>query len=408
MFDNVLYQNTTELLREDISHNRLPNSLLFSGPSSSGKLTTALELARVLSCTHEDRGHWLCACPSCLQHKSLVSQDLLITGPRDCTLEIAAAKQTFLKACNLGASHCTAARYLFIRSIRKLTARFNPIVWEDDDKTGKFASLVASIDEILEELDPSRPLGDESSLEKNCDTVYNLCVKLESTAMYDAIPVSHIRHASFWARHSSAGGKKVIILENAERMQEGGRNALLKILEEPPEDLVFILTTSRRGAVIPTILSRVRTYAFIERSVEQQRDLIQRVYHEKADSVEEYLFGFLPVSPDELKKAAQDYYNDICASRMPNTEMLVKAVKNFEPRISLSIFFNEIFSMQRNHIRNSELTYKPLILEQTHQRLDFIRACYESITIYNQSPVSALEKLSSDMIGTRPLERHSL
>lgn len=399
MFDNVLYQNTTDLLREDISNNRLPNSLLFSGPSSSGKLTTALELARVLSCKNAVKGHWLCTCPSCLQHKCLVSRDLLLTGPRDCTLEIAAAKLTLLKAVQTNAPHTTAARYLFIRSIRKLLLRFNPVLWEDDDKTGKIASFVSSIDEILEEIDPSRPLQDGSALEKKFDELYNLCIKLESSCMYDSIPVSHIRHASFWARHTSSAGKKILVIENAERMLEGVRNALLKILEEPPEDVVFILTTTRRGAVMPTILSRVRTYAFVERTIDQQTDVIQRVYHEPGNSIEQYLFGFLPVTPGDLQKIAHNFYTNICASRMPDIESLVRTAKNFEPRISLSIFFNEIFSIQRNLIRTSEINFKPLVLEQTHQRLGFIRACYESITIYNQSPTAALEKLSSDMLN---------
>jgi len=399
MFDNVLYQNATDLLREDVLSDRLPNSLLFSGPPASGKLTAALELARVLSCKNTDKGHWMCTCPSCLQHKSLVSRDLLITGPRDCTLETAAAKKTFIEAVQHQSSHTNASRYLFIRSIRKLISRFNPVLWEDDDKTGKISSIVSSIDELLEEIDPSRPVDGIPVLEKKCDELLNLCTKLESSFMYDSIPVSHIRNASFWARHTSAEGKKVLIIENAERMQESVRNALLKILEEPPSDVIFILTTSRRGAVMPTILSRVRTYAFVERPAEQQSDVINRVYHAQGLSIEKFLFSFLPVQPDEVKKTAGDFYADICRSHMPDIELIVKNTKNFEPRILLSIFFNEIFTIQRNLIRKSNETFKPVILEQTHKRLGFIRNCYENITIYNQSSISALEKLASDMLS---------
>ncbi len=403
MFDNVLFQNATDLLREDVLTDRLPNSLLFSGPPASGKLTAALELARVLSCKNEDRGNWLCTCPSCMQHKPLVSRDLLITGPRDCTLEIAAAKRTFIDAAVNQASHSTAARYLFIRSIRKLISRFNPVLWEDDDKTGKIASIVSSIDEILEEIDPSRPLSDIINIEKKSDELCALCTKLESSFMYDSIPVSHIRHASFWARHTSVEGKKVLIIENAERMQESVRNALLKILEEPPTDVIFILTTSRRGAVMPTILSRVRTYAFVERDSIQQSDVIQRVFHADSTSIEQFLCSFLPVQPDIIKTTAADFYKSIGASKMPDIESLIKTVKNFEPRIALSLFFNEIFSIQRNLIRNTDASFKPVILEQAHQRLGFIRNCYESITIYNQSALSALEKLALDMLNSNTI-----
>ena len=51
----------------------------------------------------------------------------------------------------------------------------------------------------------------------------------------------------------SVEGKKTIIIENADRMLESVRNALLKILEEPPVDTIFILTTSQRNLVMPTI-----------------------------------------------------------------------------------------------------------------------------------------------------------
>ena len=91
MFENLLYQNAASLIGDDIAAGRLPQALLFAGPAMSGKLTAALETARVLSCSGSPKGLWQCTCPSCLKHKSLVCPDLLLAGSRDCTLEIAAA-----------------------------------------------------------------------------------------------------------------------------------------------------------------------------------------------------------------------------------------------------------------------------------------------------------------------------
>ncbi len=58
------------------------------------------------------------------------------------------------------------------------------------------------------------------------------------------------------------GPRKVIILGDAERLtvQKGsdqGANALLKVLEEPPDDTVIILTASEPQALLPTIRSRL-------------------------------------------------------------------------------------------------------------------------------------------------------
>ena len=49
---------------------------------------------------------------------------------------------------------------------------------------------------------------------------------------------------------------KVYILANAHCMNQNAQNALLKILEEPPKYVVFILTTNSKSALLSTVLSR--------------------------------------------------------------------------------------------------------------------------------------------------------
>ncbi len=52
------------------------------------------------------------------------------------------------------------------------------------------------------------------------------------------------------------GGKKVFIIPLAERMNEQSQNALLKILEEPPQNVIFILITENTSMMLSTIVSR--------------------------------------------------------------------------------------------------------------------------------------------------------
>jgi DNA polymerase-3 subunit delta' len=52
------------------------------------------------------------------------------------------------------------------------------------------------------------------------------------------------------------GGKRVVLISHAEKMTVPAANSLLKILEEPPEDTVLLLTTSVPGQMLSTILSR--------------------------------------------------------------------------------------------------------------------------------------------------------
>lgn len=393
MYDNLLYQNVASLLSSDILNGNLPGALLFSGLHGSGKLTCALETARILSCSGEKKGHWLCSCPSCLQHKALVSNNLLLAGPKDCTPEISAASRAFLNAVMDSSSHLTAARYLFVRSVRKLTLRFSPILLEGDEKLSKIAVLMNSLDEELEPIDFPHELPDFQAIQKSVEKIIPLCEKLESDFLYDSIPVAQIRNAASWARLKSVSGKKTIIIENADRMLESVRNALLKILEEPPEDTVFILTTSRRNAVMPTILSRIRTYAFMERNLSQQKEVISRVFHNENfnGTIDDFLLTFLPVAPDKIHSFSEEFYSLIADSKIPDSARIIKDCGNFEPRIIFKIFLSGI---QR---RSKKLLSFPAGTVAAKEITDSLQQCWNNVSVYNQSVKSALEILVRDM-----------
>lgn len=58
--------------------------------------------------------------------------------------------------------------------------------------------------------------------------------------------------------HTFAGGRRVVIIEQAEKMTPGAQNALLKTLEEPLPGTVFLLTSDAPSLLLPTIISRCR------------------------------------------------------------------------------------------------------------------------------------------------------
>ncbi len=53
---------------------------------------------------------------------------------------------------------------------------------------------------------------------------------------------------------------KVYILPNADKMQHQAQNAFLKVLEEPPQNILFILCCTNAGQLLGTIRSRVTIY----------------------------------------------------------------------------------------------------------------------------------------------------
>ena len=62
--------------------------------------------------------------------------------------------------------------------------------------------------------------------------------------------------------HAFEDGAKIFIIPDADRMNQQAQNSLLKTLEEPPDNTVFILTTARMAALLPTVRSRLRLVRF--------------------------------------------------------------------------------------------------------------------------------------------------
>jgi DNA polymerase III subunit gamma/tau len=434
MFENLVGQGAGKLLIDDILNNRLPPSMLFSGPVASGKLTAALELARVLSCG-EGSARWTCACGSCSRHKELTHPDVLVLGSRDCALEIRAARDAFLRK---GSS---ATRYLFIRSVRKLMLRFGePLQDQGDAKAGKMAPILSELEERLEELAPFRPLPeDPAALAKLADAIVAAAEKLEDDFLPDSIPVQQVRNAAAWVRLSPSGKKKVLIVENADRMQEGARNAFLKVLEEPPDNAVFVLTTTRRGAVMPTILSRVRTYAFVDRAEPAQKEVISRVFHDvprEGELLETYFNRFLPVSPEAIGTASRAFLETVLADAIdmgrkplsalrttldaktstddksstdamsatdagaviaPTITMaqLVASLNKCKPPVVFRLFLARVTRIMRIALRSSSIDAREIAVYS--RWTDAVRNALDACAIYNIGAQAALERLAEEM-----------
>ena len=394
MFENLVGQDASQYIISDIRKGTFPGAVLFSGNNASGKLTAALETARVLSCTaKEKRGSWNCTCPSCLRHKALNCTNVLLMGPRECFLEIEAAKDIFIKACKDNVSYKPAARYLYLRSVRKLTLRFSGVLYQGENNLNKIGTLISEINENMEKIDYPHELPDFNEIVTTCDEINKLSLELESEYLYTSIPINQVRNMETWAHIKPEEGKKVIIIENADRMQNNVRNALLKILEEPPADCIFILLTSRRNAVLPTILSRVRTYNFKDRTLDVQNQVIQRVFHNDdfKGQISEYLLAQLPVPAEKIRSEAEAFVKSIVAGNIPDVQAVIKTCAKFEPKITLKIFLQHISAFNKNLLKTSQGC------EAAAELIKIVQNCYDNCNSYNQSVQQALETLIRDI-----------
>jgi len=183
---------------------RLPHAYLFYGGEGVGKDAAALELARVLRC--EKGGEEACdECPSCVRVSKLQHPDvqLIIPLPRG--------------------------------SQEK----------DDDEPMAKLTD--AEVRAVQEQL-----------ALKGADPYHRIQVPRANVIKINSI--RGIRRES--SMSTSGGGTRIFIISGADAMNDAAANTLLKTLEEPPGDTMFILTTAHREALLPTILSRCQNVRF--------------------------------------------------------------------------------------------------------------------------------------------------
>ena len=114
------------------------------------------------------------------------------------------------------------------------------------------------------------------------------CLGIDSGAFLDVTEldaasnngVDNVRALRDEAVYSPAQVKKrVYIIDEVHMLSPAAFNALLKILEEPPEHLMFILATTELHKVLPTILSRCQRFAFrriLPRDIEARLDYVAK------------------------------------------------------------------------------------------------------------------------------------
>lgn len=187
---------TKEFLQSLFAKERLPHALLFIGREGSGKLPLALALANLAQCSQPVDGDSCGECPACRKTHKYIHPDIFFTFP-------------------------TIAR---------------------DEKGTPSSAMAPEWRRVLQEkmyfnLNGWRKFIDEEKKQLN-------------------IPLVSIREViKFCSMKAYEGSRKIVLIWHAELMEKEG-NRLLKLIEEPPADTVFLLITDHPEQLLPTIVSR--------------------------------------------------------------------------------------------------------------------------------------------------------
>ncbi|TCL08250.1 DNA polymerase III delta prime subunit [Shimia isoporae] len=94
------------------------------------------------------------------------------------------------------------------------------------------------------------------------------------------IRVNEVREmASFLHMSATDGGRRVVIVDSADEMNVNAANALLKMLEEPPDRTTMLLISHQPSRLLPTIRSRCRELRFHPLSPEDMHAAMEQAGH---------------------------------------------------------------------------------------------------------------------------------
>lgn len=136
----------------------------------------------------------------------------------------------------------------------------------------------------------SRPCGECSScIALGPGGTGNLdVIELDAASHGGVEDTRELRDRAFYAPAESR--YRVFIVDEAHMVTTAGFNALLKIVEEPPEHLIFIFATTEPEKVLPTIRSRTHHYPFRLLAPSTMRGLLEKICAQEHVPVEDAVY----------------------------------------------------------------------------------------------------------------------
>jgi DNA polymerase-3 subunit gamma/tau len=158
----------------------------------------------------------------------------------------------------------------------------------------------------------AKALDCEEGLGHQCNHCSN-CLAISEGSHPDVIEidaasnngVDQVRDLIDKVKYAPIKGKyKVYIIDEVHMMSTGAFNALLKTLEEPPENVIFILCTTEPYKVLPTILSRCQRFDFSKLSDEEMRGkLVEVLTQEKSQYDEQGIRAVIALADGGMRDA---------------------------------------------------------------------------------------------------------
>ncbi len=176
--------------------------------------------------------------------------------------------------------------------------------------------------------------------------------------------VDNIRELIESAKNPPLIGKfKIYIIDEVHMLSKSAMNALLKILEEPPTYLVFLLATTNPEKLLPTVLSRLTK---LNLSNHTTLDLVKNldfIARQEGMKVDDAVLEMLSKRADGSQRDAINLLETLCSFNLPNYNLL-------ESSNLLGMLPDSIFAEFTKQFTEDKLLTKSLLIEINNIGLD--------------------------------------
>lgn len=155
------------------------------------------------------------------------------------------------------------------------------------------------------------------------------------------------------------GRYKVFIIDEVHMLSQAAFNAFLKTLEEPPQHAIFILATTEKHKVLPTILSRCQTYDFTRITISDIVEHLQYVASSESIKAEPEALNVIAQKADGGLRDALSIFDQVAS--FTNGNISYKAVLDNLNVLDYEYYFQITESVLGGNIRNSLLLFNDIL-----------------------------------------------
>ena len=155
------------------------------------------------------------------------------------------------------------------------------------------------------------------------------------------------------------GRYKVFIIDEVHMLSTAAFNAFLKTLEEPPAHAIFILATTEKQKIIPTILSRCQIYDFNRMETEDIVNHLRAVADKEGVTAEDEALGVIAQKADGGMRDALSIFDQV-SSFTGGHITYQKTIENLNV-LDYEHYFNITDSLLAGNITNALLTLNQIL-----------------------------------------------